>query len=733
MFSIKSVSVRHKLNAVAVSFLIPVLVLLYFLVQEQDIRISFGEKEICGSRYLIPLKDMLFSTVSAMNQVSAGASTDVTLLKSNFDGLSSIHKQFGEILEAEEGFTLIAAALQRVTTEPADFEALNALHDALRNHIAYIGDKSNLILDPDLDSYYVMDVVLLKLPELTSLIGKGVSETIKRTDEASVIRALLTNANNGTKASLEVAFKNNPSNNLMDKLSAPLTSAHKIIGDLQTKFASDYLPAQDTIDIKSSLLQSAVTAMSEAGALWDNSNERLILLLNERIDGLSKSRYLTLFSVFVVLLLAAAFTLRVSRNILQALENLTTATDAYSHGDVSVKARVYGNDEIGKLATSFNNMIELVNLAHDELKEERSATYKKVEEAVRESEENRIYLAKSVSGMLEQMNRFASGDLTAQANEGRASDDIEVLSNGFNEAVSNMRSVLQQVKDTTDITASTALEISTLTGKAASRTAEQSQKTEDVADALSRITLAIRENTALAEDTLTLSLQARTAATHGSKAVQETITGMNAIAAAVGGAVVKVNELGESSNQIGTIISVINDIADQTNLLALNAAIEAARAGDAGRGFAVVADEVRKLAEKTTRATAEIADMIKKIQVETRSTVTAMNQQSESVNEGLALSDRASLHLKEISDFAEKVYSKVEMMSGSAREQLHASASINDNLKAVSHFSNENVMALNEVAGSVNELNQMIESLDRLMGTFIIGSEKRSKRVNLLT
>ncbi len=733
MFSIKSVSVRHKLNAVAVSFLIPVLVLLYFLVQEQDIRISFGEKEIYGSRYLIPLKDMLFSTVSAMNQVSAGASPDVTLLKSNFDGLSSIHKQFGEILEAEEGFTSIAAALQRVTTEPADFEALNALHDALRNHIAYIGDKSNLILDPDLDSYYVMDVVLLKLPELASLIGKGVSETIKRTDEASVIRALLTNANNGTKASLEVAFKNNPANNLMDKLSAPLTSAHKIIGDLQTKFASDYLPAQDTIDKKSSLLQSAVTAMSEAGALWDNSNERLILLLNERIDGFSKSRYLTLFSVFVVLLLAAAFTLRVSRNILQALENLTTATDAYSHGDVSVKARVYGNDEIGKLAISFNNMIELVNLAHDELKEERSATYKKVEEAVRESEENRIYLAKSVSGMLEQMNRFASGDLTAQANEGRASDDIEVLSNGFNEAVSNMRSVLQQVKDTTDITASTALEISTLTGKAASRTAEQSQKTEDVADALSRITLAIRENTSLAEDTLTLSLQARTAATHGSKAVQETITGMNAIAAAVGGAVVKVNELGESSNQIGTIISVINDIADQTNLLALNAAIEAARAGDAGRGFAVVADEVRKLAEKTTRATAEIADMIKKIQVETRSTVTAMNQQSESVNEGLALSDRASLHLKEISDFAEKVYSKVEMMSGSAREQLHASASINDNLKAVSHFASENVMALNEVAVSVNELNQMIESLDRLMGTFIIGSEKRSKRVNLLT
>lgn len=733
MFSIKSVSVRHKLNAIAVTFLIPVLVLLYFLVQEQDIRISFGEKEICGSRYLIPLKDMLFSTVSAMNQVSAGTSPDVTQLKSNFDGLNSIHKQFGEILEAEEGFTLIAAALQRVTTEPADFEAFNALQDALRNHIAYVGDKSNLILDPDLDSYYVMDVVLLKLPELASLIGKGVSETIKRTDEASVIRALLTNANNGTKASLEVAFKNNPANNLMDKLSAPLTSAHKIIGDLQTKFASDYLPAQDTIDKKSSLLQSAVTAMSEAGALWDISNERLILLLNERIDGFSKSRYLTLLSVFVVLLLAAAFTLRVSRNILQALENLTTATDAYSHGDVSVKARVYGNDEIGKLATSFNNMIELVNLAHDELKEERSATYKKVEEAVRESEENRIYLAKSVSGMLEQMNRFASGDLTAQANEGRASDDIEVLSNGFNEAVSNMRSVLQQVKDTTDITASTALEISTLTGKAASRTAEQSQKTEDVADALSRITLAIRENTALAEDTLTLSLQARTAATHGSKAVQETITGMNAIAAAVGGAVVKVNELGESSNQIGTIISVINDIADQTNLLALNAATEAARAGDAGRGFAVVADEVRKLAEKTTRATAEIADMIKKIQVETRSTVTAMNQQSESVNEGLALSDRASLHLKEISDFAEKVYSKVEMMSGSAREQLHASASINDNLKAVSHFASENVMALNEVAVSVNELNQMIESLDRLMGTFIIGSEKRSKRVNLLT
>src|SRR5437764_9882646 len=122
------------------------------------------------------------------------------------------------------------------------------------------------------------------------------------------------------------------------------------------------------------------------------------------------------------------------------------------------------------------------------------------------------------------------------------------------------------------------------------------------------------------------SAHAAEVARTGGETVEGTLTKMRAIATSVSGTARKVEELGRSSEQIGRIVSVIDDIADQTNLLALNAAIEAARAGEQGRGFAVVADEVRKLAERTTHATKEISEMIKKIQSETAGAVGAMEE-----------------------------------------------------------------------------------------------------------
>src|SRR5580698_758965 len=149
---------------------------------------------------------------------------------------------------------------------------------------------------------------------------------------------------------------------------------------------------------------------------------------------------------------------------------------------------------------------------------------------------------------------------------------------------------------------------------------------------MSATVLQVSENSNQAAEA---SRKAAETARHGGSIVQETLGKMRGIAASVSGTTKKMEELGQSSERIGRIIAVIDDIADQTNLLALNAAIEAARAGEQGRGFAVVADEVRKLAERTTTATKEIAQMIKNIQDETRAAVTAMEAGSLQVEEGV--------------------------------------------------------------------------------------------------
>ncbi|MBK7091914.1 MAG: hypothetical protein IPH59_09365 [bacterium] len=127
---------------------------------------------------------------------------------------------------------------------------------------------------------------------------------------------------------------------------------------------------------------------------------------------------------------------------------------------------------------------------------------------------------------------------------------------------------------------------------------------------------------------------------------------MNKIASVVQDSAATIQALAKSSDQIGEIISVIDDIADQTNLLALNAAIEAARAGEQGRGFAVVADEVRKLAERTTKATKEITDMIKGIQSDTKGAVVSMEQGIHEVEGGRQLADKAGESLNAILDFS---------------------------------------------------------------------------------
>jgi methyl-accepting chemotaxis protein len=179
-----------------------------------------------------------------------------------------------------------------------------------------------------------------------------------------------------------------------------------------------------------------------------------------------------------------------------------------------------------------------------------------------------------------------------------------------------------------------------------------------------------------------------------------------------------VEKLGEQSDQIGAIIGTIEDIADQTNLLALNAAIEAARAGEQGRGFAVVADDVRALAERTTRATKEIGEMIKGIQKETKGAVSAMEQGVQQVESGTSEAAKSGLALQDILQQINDVAMQINQIATAAEEQTATTAEISNNMQQITDVVQQTSRGAHESATAAAQLSGNAEELQRLVRQF---------------
>jgi methyl-accepting chemotaxis protein len=204
----------------------------------------------------------------------------------------------------------------------------------------------------------------------------------------------------------------------------------------------------------------------------------------------------------------------------------------------------------------------------------------------------------------------------------------------------------------------------------------------------------------------------------GASVVQETISGMQNIADKVRESANTVAALGSRSDQIGAIVGTIEDIADQTNLLALNAAIEAARAGEMGRGFAVVADEVRALAERTTRATREIGEMIKAIQQETGGAVASMELGVKEVEKGMDSSRRSGDALQEILEGINEVTMQVHQIATAAEEQTAVTGEISSNIHQITDVVHQTANGAHETAGAASMLSKLSHDLEGLVGRF---------------
>ena len=322
-----------------------------------------------------------------------------------------------------------------------------------------------------------------------------------------------------------------------------------------------------------------------------------------------------------------------------------------------------------------------------------------------------------VGKTVQALQALADGDLRERA-EVDSEDEIGKMARALDKAMDDLTKVIQSIAGTAEHVASASEEISSSANQQAQASETQKDQATQVATAMQEMSSTVMQVSDNSNKAAEASRQAADTARRGGTIVEETLTKMRVIAESVGATAKKMEELGKSSDQIGRIIGVIDDIADQTNLLALNAAIEAARAGEQGRGFAVVADEVRKLAERTTTATKEIAQMIKNIQDETRIAVSAMEQGTKQVEEGVSSTAKAGESLQQIIQMSEQVGEMITHIATAATEQSTATEQVNNNMDQIARLVKESAVGAQQSAKACQDLSGLALDLQKMVGEF---------------
>ena len=259
-------------------------------------------------------------------------------------------------------------------------------------------------------------------------------------------------------------------------------------------------------------------------------------------------------------------------------------------------------------------------------------------------------------------------DLTKRVSVGKGSDEIVELSHNLNSFVEKMRLAVSSVKHATNRLVGSIVYLSTTAHEMVHAAEGQNARVIQSVSTVEKVTRTAGEVAKISIEAARIAQETANAARDGQEEMTQNVMGMQQISQAVVQIANIVTTLGRSSDQIGEIVNVIEDIADQTNLLALNAAIEAARAGEQGRGFAVVADEVRKLAERTTKATKEIGDMIRQIQKDTRSAVSSMEEGTSQVGHGVALANKTGEALAKIHSMINATVGKIQQIANATEE-----------------------------------------------------------------
>ena len=311
--------------------------------------------------------------------------------------------------------------------------------------------------------------------------------------------------------------------------------------------------------------------------------------------------------------------------------------------------------------------------------------------------------------LLDDIADLADGDLRSYATV--SEDFTGAIADSINFAIDQLRDLVSRITETSQEVAQYTATTQSITNQLAEASEHQAQEIAGASAAINEMAMSIDQVSANAEESAEVAERSVQIAANGADVVHRSIEGMDTIREQIQETSKRIKRLGESSQEIGNIVALINDIADQTNILALNAAIQASMAGEAGRGFAVVADEVQRLAERSATATKQIEGLVKTIQTDTNEAVISMEQTTSEVVRGASLTKDAGIALDEIQTVSTNLAKLIANISDAAKLQSASAGHIATTMNVVQEITSQTTSATFDTARSVSELANMAESL----------------------
>ncbi len=630
---LNKLSITRKISLAFVISTFPLFLLLYLLISEKLIAIDFARNEIRGTEVIRHAQDTMLA-VARLRLESEPSATLATIAASTNELAASVDGGNADLLDAD----LAQDSLSKLRNlgRAAAPAAVDQAVAAMVTLIADVADRSNLTLDPDLDSYYTMDAVTVTIPtivdkatQLAAMMETGSASASPRSasDLAAVMMTVggLRDGINRLIIDRDKAIAGNPDGSLRNATATSYEAALKATADLAALVDQAINQNESASANSTRTEQQASNVVDRTAALWRTANGQLIQLLERRIGGFQAGMRNALGMTAVLIALTAGVLLVIMRSISRPIALLTGQMGQLAHNDLTVEiVGAARRDEIGAMARA-------VQVFKDNALDR--ARLEEAQVAERQAKERR---QRAVDALIRGFSESMAGSLGAVSEH---SQQMLSTAGKVSQAAANAR---REVGETNRAAAASTAAV----GAVAAATEELSTSIDQIGTQVVR------------------------SADEAGEAARDAAVSRSRVAALV-----------ENSQRIGQIVGLITDIAAKTNLLALNATIEAARAGDAGRGFAVVAGEVKTLANQTAKATEEIVQQVSEIQGATRDTATviegvasridAITRIAEAVAAGVHQQGAAT---REIAERAQEVAASTAQVTGSIAEVENAAA-----------------------------------------------------------